>query len=80
MAFDMTVYIVWKDGLTVSLWLHVNGLRILLCVGLIRRCLEIGVPQGSALTFLTGGEYVTESSLTPSRLRSGSKLSGISFS
>ena len=28
---------------------------------------------------MTGGEYVTKSSLTPSRLRSGSKPSGISF-
>ena len=31
------------------------------------------------LTFLTGGQYVTKSSLTTSRLRSGSKPSGIPF-
>ena len=35
--------------------------------------------KNPALTFLVGGEYMTKSSLTPSRLRSGSKPSGISF-
>ena len=33
----------------------------------------------TGVNFLTGGEYVTKSSLTPFRLWSGSKPSGISF-